>query len=271
MILRVGIPEHHGLLPRVALAHGLPSLVSVGRLWAGGRFKPTGRTIYELRPALDSAGFVAMVRHGGYPWSVAQYLDVVCAPRHDLPGSPWAWWSAMDFCCEPEIAGDAATVRQRVELTAAGLRDCRAEADRRRDMGADISDPMPILQGWHPDDYRRSAELTDAALGGRWPARVGVGSVCRRQVAGPTGLIAVADTIRRVVPRGTALHFFGVKSAALAELSGFDVQDSADSCAWDYAARKQKVGKSSIVDRAEKMVSWYRAQTADRQVQLRLW
>jgi hypothetical protein len=224
VIVRVGIPEWNGQLVRAVADAGAPALVSAGRLWRGGRVRWPRTSVEGVADvALDSAGFVAMKRHGGYPWTAQDYVRMALLRR-------WAWWSQMDFCCEPEIAHDAAEVRSRVARTGVALVECRALA---ADLGAPA--PMPVLQGWRPDDYLRSMDLLDQA--GPWPALVGVGSVCRRHLRGDTGLFAVIARIGARLPEGTKLHLFGVKGAALPELDRLGVIHSTDSCAWDFGGR----------------------------------
>lgn len=169
VIVRVGLPESTGALVDAARAAWVPVMLSAGRLWRRGRFASVGEAVWRLRDvALDSAGFVAMRHHGGYPWSVADYVELVAVARPGGRPPPWTWWSQMDLCCEPEVAGDRGTVRARVEGTAQLLRECRQAVEWRRWEGdGDISDPLPVLQGWHADDYERSAELADTVLGGR--------------------------------------------------------------------------------------------------------
>lgn len=184
----------------------------------------------------------------------------------------------MDLCCEPEVAGDRGTVRARVEGTAQLLRECRQAVEWRRWEGdGDISDPLPVLQGWHADDYERSAELADTVLGGAWPRLVGVGSVCRRHVGGPAGLLAVVARLSSVLPSNTRLHLFGVKSTALPllrEVSGR--VESVDSMAWDFAARREAhaAGRpASVQARGEAMHRWIarQAKHAAPGPQLTLW
>ena len=120
------------------------------------RFISAGAGLWELPSvALDSAGFVATAMHGGYRWSVAEYVAMVAEPR---PGRryPWAWWSQMDLCCEPQVASNSAIVEERVRGTARLLSECRAEAERHN-----IPPPMPILQGWKPMDYLLCADLIE--------------------------------------------------------------------------------------------------------------
>lgn len=243
MILRCGLPLPHGALPRRAAELGYDVLVSAGALWRKDRgFRAPGPSapLWRCRSvALDSAGFVATKLHGGYRWTVAEYVALAA-------GSPWCWWSAMDLCCEPEIAGDAATVAARVQGTVDLLRQCRDEARGK------CPPPMPILQGWHPDDYRRCGDGVADVLG-MWPDLVGIGSVCRRQESGPAGLWAVLAGVDRWLPPHVRLHLFGVKGAAVPELSRHPRIASTDSCAWDLQVRRdvQTDRKASRLGRVE--------------------
>ena len=133
MIVRVGLPESTGALVDAARAAWVPVMLSAGRLWRRGQFASVGEAVWRLRDvALDSAGFVAMRHHGGYPWSVADYVELVAVARPGGRPPPWTWWSQMDLCCEPEVAGDRGTVRARVEGTAQLLRECRQAVEWRR-------------------------------------------------------------------------------------------------------------------------------------------
>lgn len=243
LTVRAGLPEWTGHLVHVARGLGSPLLVSAGRRWRDGRLHPVPAHFDLADVALDSAGFVAMRHHGGYPWSVTDYVQLAGA-------YPWAWWSQMDLCCEPEIAADRAAVRARVDGSAALLRECRAVA---ADMGVPMPMPMPVLQGWTVDDYRRSVDAV-ADVVGEWPALVGVGSVCRRDLGGPDGVCAVVSALDRVLPRSTGLHLFGQKGDALGIFATWDRVASVDSCAWDdrhrhdLQERRRALAKSAGID-----------------------
>jgi hypothetical protein len=238
-----------------------PLLLSANALWdhRRGRFRLPSPRLAGADIALDSAGFVAMIRYGGYRWPVQDYAALAAA-------WPWAWWAAMDYCCEPEIAADRGEVIRRVHLTAERLADCIEAAEE-----AASPPPMPVLQGREPDDYALSAGLTAEAIAGRWPALVGVGSVCRRAVHGPDGLFAVVARLDRELPPGVRLHLFGVKGAALARFHDWPRVASTDSQAWDLAARWRcrKSGESCTAEvRAEEAALWLASQERARPAQL---
>jgi hypothetical protein len=118
---------------------------------------------------------------------------------------------------------------------------------------------MPVLQGWFPDDYLRCAEMMPEL-----PTLVGVGSVCRRPLSGPTGILRVLAGLERL-PKHVKLHLFGVKGSAIAALAGHPRIHSVDSAAWDAAARRERVrdGETSanLRYRSSHMRRWYQAQT----------
>lgn len=306
MIIRVGVPATGGGLWDAACAEGAPVLVSAGALWNAKRkrFNAPGVPAWLADVALDSGGFVAMRRFGGYRWTVDQYVDLVVRGRALLQrpterdddiggwGPPWAWWAAMDFCCEPEVAGDRCEVLARVDRTVELFVDCVGAAEAWRAEGVtDLADPMPILQGWRPDDYLRCAEGIEAALRAtnscscsdegcraEWhrpvglPDLVGVGSVCRRELGGPDGLEAVLRALDCALPKRVRLHLFGVKSEAVGALRGHPRIASVDSMAWDFGARRTANGEPNTVERrAGRLSAWYRGQLLRRDAgQLRL-
>jgi hypothetical protein len=254
MQIRVGLPLTGGALVDEARRHALPVLFSANAFIR--RAKDSGRVRFALPPArkydgmdtaLDSAGFVAMSRYNGFDWSVQQYLDLVAA-------NDWTWWAQLDCCCEPEVARNRNERILRIAETARLYAACAAAA-RRRGLKA----PMPVLQGWTVDDYLRSADSLPAA---EWPALVGVGSVCRRNVSGPDGIIAIVDALDRALPTHVQLHLFGVKGQALDVLHGHARIWSMDSMAWDLAARRKWPTGRTMAKRIREMHRWRNAQLA---------
>lgn len=201
---------------------------------------------------LDSAGYVLMARYRGYPWSIADYMALAAS-------YPFRRFAAADYCCEAEIARDREEVLDRISRTIATNRECRARAG---DLGI-LDHFMSVLQGRDPEDYERCAEalvwsMTPGAI-------VGVGSMCRREIHGPAGLVAVVAHLDKVLPNpGPRLHLFGVKGSALPWLLPFAHRvASIDSQAWGTAARndarRRGVAKTDRLA-ADHMERWTRVQ-----------
>lgn len=248
MKVRVGI-HPSGRYGSALKEIGAAALISANALRKRGRFRRMKPEAFggHLDVALDSAGFVAMVRYGGYPWSVSDYVELAAA-------WPWAWWASMDFCCEPEVARDRDEVRARIGRTVERLAECRVEATR-----FGIVEPMPVLQGWQPDDYERCADLMPDL-----PTLVGLGSVCRRNLSGEDGIVAILGRLDRRLPRHVQLHLFGVKGQAIHALVGHPRIASVDSMAWDMAARREIVGSRTVTKKIDFMCRWWREQTTAR-------
>lgn len=282
-LVLVGLPySQDGRLSDEAAALNAPIMISMGSHYRANRggIQALGQVVrrHYGRVALDSAGFVAM-KAGGYQWDVADYVDFVrTAPTAGGvtgwggQGSPWLFWSSMDFCVEAEIAGDQAEVDRRVELTASTLGEILEEVDYWRDVEGDLdlTDPLPILQGQSIADYVRSVELTArvlAAHGREWPELVGLGSVCRRDVDGDEGLLELLRALDEVLPQGVRLHLFGVKGELLGRLDRALLERvaSVDSMAWDFRARKEARAariSNTVEHRAGWLRDWYQRQTA---------
>lgn len=254
-IVRLGLPLVGGALPAGAKGLGAPVLVSANAL-ARYRGRGADRTFSSFRlnapdldgldVALDSAGFVAHAHYGTFPWAIEDYIDLAASRR-------WAWWAQMDACCEAEIARDRGAVRLRQAETIRLLGQCDARARTRG-----IAPPIPVLQGRSPADYVWHAEqiwLADRPL-------VGVGSMCRRDVGGPEGLVAVVEALDQVLPAGCRMHLFGVKSDGLAVLASHPRVASIDSMAWDFGARTAHRTGRNMAIRVDAMRRWYGRQLA---------
>lgn len=221
------------------------------REWAGWS---TGqlRNVWGLHGlSLDSAGFSAMVAYGGYPWTIDDYLDLAAA-------YPFTWWASLDYCVEQEIAADRDEVLDRMSRTIRAAIDCRVRAcDRGIEAGF-----MPVIQGRRPQDYERCADALSLTI--ESAPLIGVGSMCRRPIHGPEGLVAVVDHLDQILPRGKRLHLFGVKGEALPYLTGFAHRiASIDSQAYGVSARisARRQGRSktnSFV--ADHMEHWFSVQ-----------
>jgi hypothetical protein len=250
VLIRVTIPASFTRFTTTARDLGAPVLVSANAFWRGNRFWVPNRAIFSgCDVAVDSAGFVAMLLYWHYRWALDVYVDFIKA------FGP-TWWAAPDYCCEPEIARDRAEVLSRVNRTAFKL-------DWARQVAADrgVPPPMPVVQGWFPDDYERCLGLMPDL-----PSLIGVGSVCRRQLHGPAGIMAVVRRLDEVLPAQVLLHLFGVKGDAIRWLAGHPRVLSVDSAGWDAAARRERErnGESSctVAYRSGYMRRWYVTQRA---------
>ncbi|WP_210359107.1 DUF7221 family queuine tRNA-ribosyltransferase-like protein [Sphingomonas beigongshangi] len=259
----VGLP-HLSAGPILAQACALrqPALISANALsrwsdrrgwreWAGWRLSQLRNAKGLSALCLDSAGFVAAARYGGFPWSLTDYVALAAA-------FPFRWWASADYCVEAEIARDREEVIDRLSRTIRANRDCRRLAE---DHG--IADTlMPVIQGRLPADYER---CIDALWGSLRPGSlIGVGSMCRRDIHGPEGLVAVVDHLDQILPPAVRIHAFGVKGSALPYLLPFEHRiASIDSQAYGISARQaaRQAGMSKT-DRfvAAHMARWVGAQ-----------
>lgn len=253
MKIRVGIEGGRRPVLERARLLGAPLLVSANSLWNDKRKRFGAWRCYAGHDvALDSGGFVAMARYGGYRWTADQYASLAAELKP-------SWWAQMDFCCEPEIADLRSKVFARIDQTVEHLHTCQRIAG-----GLGIPAPMPVLQGWIPSDYCQGPIFDPSFV---WPALVGIGSVCRRQVDGPAGILAVVSALDRKVPAGVKFHLFGVKSASLCRLlSNYDHRiGSIDSMAWSTRARRIAFETGQACNgelRADTMAAWYVRQQA---------
>jgi hypothetical protein len=261
----VGLPHlARGPLLARAADLGAPVLISANclsrwrkaqgwREWSGWRTSTLANAAPLASVDLDSAGFSMTVKYGGMPWTIDDYMALAAT-------FPFRRVAAADYCCEVEVAHDREEVRDRVSRTIATNRECHTRAI---DLG--IRDRlMPVLQGRTPCDYVR---CLDALQGLMLPGTViGVGSMCRRPIHGPEGLVAVVERLSRELPIGTMLHGFGVKGDALPFLAPFARWvASIDSQAYGIAARRdahrRRIAKTDqlVADHLER---WYRQQCA---------
>lgn len=134
-----------------------------------------------------------------------------------------------------------------------------------------LAPPVPVLQGWTVDDYLLSLELM-LKVWSRWqpwlapPQLIGLGSVCRRHLHHPEhGLYRLLEALEGRLPAGSRLHLFGVKGAALGQLDNLPWIASADSMAYDVAARRAAWSDrqvNSMVRRKVEMTRWMDAAQA---------
>jgi hypothetical protein len=248
IVVRAGVPQPSGALVHAAYAAKLPVLFSANAFakskdgeFKGFNLKAAQNLPKDMDAALDSAGFVAAVRYGDYRWTTSQYYDLVAS-------RDWAWHAAMDFCVEPPVAGAVSVRKTRLAATALGYWRCVNEAKLRG-----VKLPMPVLQGWFPEDYVRCAEMLAIA---DWPDLVGIGSVCRRNIAGPDGIATILRTLDDILPKHVKFHLFGVKGGAVKELGSHPRFASIDSMAWDYSCRVANRTGRTQEGRSKAMTAW---------------
>ncbi len=123
--------------------------------------------------------------------------------------APWQWFASLDMTCEPEIAADEETVRDRIAGTVRLNRECLREA---RERG--IADRfVPVIQGHRVEHYLRCIDRMPDLSGF---ALIGVGSMCRRHVQDDeVGILRIVEELDRAF-RGTRcrFHCFGLKRRA---------------------------------------------------------
>lgn len=174
--------------------------------------------------ALDSGGFTELSTHGLWTVGPRQYADEVRRWRDDFGGLKWA--AIQDWMCEPWIIEKTRfSILDHQNFTVQSWLDLN-------DMAPEIP-WVPVLQGWHHDDYLNHAYLYQR-YGGIDLATlplVGIGSVCRRQHTG-----MAEDLIRELHGMGIKVHGFGFKLDGLRRTARY--LESADSLAWSFAARK---------------------------------
>ena len=186
--------------------------------------------------ACDSGGFTQLQKHGAWTIEPADYIARVRRYRDEIGRLEWA--APQDWMCEPAIidggwhggqyfAGTHLPVAEHQHRTVANFLHLRETAP-------DLPF-IPVLQGFALDDYRRCADLYDAAgIDLALEPIVGLGSVCRREATREIFEIVAALHACGL----TRLHGFGVKSAGLDLYGG--LLASADSLAWSFDARRYR-------------------------------
>lgn len=131
------------------------------------------------------------------------------------------WCAPQDWMCEPSaLKASGLTVPIHQKLTLENFLELRQR------LGLLV---VPVLQGWHLDDYTRHADAYMAAgVDLTKEQTIGLGSVCRRNAENEIGAI-----IGKLHP--LRLHGFGIKGTAFIKYN--DRLTSADSMAWSFAAR----------------------------------
>jgi hypothetical protein len=175
---------------------------------------------------IDSGAFTELYIHGRYTHSVADHARQLRRLHSGVAAIEIA--VAQDYMCEPFILRRTGlTIEQHQRLTIERYDELRSLIHE--------FPILPVLQGYDPSDYVRHIDLYGDRLVPA--ARVGVGSVCKRN-GSPVDVANVLATIKGV-RADLHLHGFGIKLTAIKDGSVRALLDSADSMAWSYSARKQ--------------------------------
>lgn len=200
----------------------------------------------------DSGAYIHLKQHGRWTWPAhdyAAYTMRACrglgTVRHIAP---------QDWMCETEILLKTHAHELRSHAKAdqqawlAARRDEAVLSHQRRTVASFIFlratcrgyPIMPVLQGYHPHEYLRCAQLyRDLGVDLDSEEMIGVGTICRRPKAIEirNTLAAVADGLGGEA--GDHLHAFGVKSdAAFNAALDSGALHSTDSMAWSSRARR---------------------------------
>lgn len=188
------------------------------------------------RWALDSGGFTELTIHGRWTVEPREYADEVRNYAEEVGRMDWA--AIQDWMCEPAVIsggtisgrrapGTGLSVEEHQHLTTQSLLDLERIAPE--------VPWSPVLQGWDLSDYAKHLEIyARAGVDLHAYPVVGVGSVCRRQATDE-----IAEVFAELSRTGLRLHGFGVKRGGL--LKAAHHLTSADSLAWSFAARRQKL------------------------------
>lgn len=170
---------------------------------------------------MDSGGFT-QIHRGGWSITPRTYAAQVRRAGNEIGLLKWA--APMDWMCEPSaLAATGLSITDHQRLTVENILELRS---------IDWSLPIiPVLQGFHPDDYFRCIEMYEKAGVDLWKEKViGLGTVCRRQATHQ-----IARLIEKLTDTGLKLHGFGVKTTGL-QVYGHQLV-SADSLAWSMRGR----------------------------------
>jgi hypothetical protein len=172
---------------------------------------------------MDSGAFMELKKHGRFRHEPEEYAADI--ERWKSTGTMEIAVS-QDYMCESfilEITG--LTVAEHQRLTIERYDRLRIATD---------APLMPVLQGFHPNDYLR--HLTQYGERLAQGMRVGVGSVCKRN-SHPAVIEYILRQIKNQRP-DLRLHGFGLKLTALQRPEIRTLLYSADSMAWSDAERK---------------------------------
>jgi hypothetical protein len=199
---------------------------------------PIARRGGVSRPwALDSGGFTALRDHGGWRLDADDYGSMVVRLMDECGMIRPDFAAPQDWMCEPWViaggvhngqrfAGTGLNTRLHIEFTVENFLYLREEFY--------FVPWIPVLQGFHLDDYLLCEQMyLDAGVDLK-AGLVGLGSVCRREATAE-----IEEIVRTFHAKGYRLHGFGVKTDGLRRYGR--MLASADSMAWSRVARLQEI------------------------------
>lgn len=259
--------------PPAALPARVGLFISHRRLSKDGRMesaKPYRPAAPGVGWALDSGGFKELDIHGRYTFTADQYVRAVRRYDAEIGGLEWA--AQMDMMCEPQqVAKTGLTVRDHLRMTVDNYEELHslwwdyqdAEDGYANERSSEFCPIKPVIQGWTLAERlacidlfeERGIHLDDQLV-------VGLGSICR--LANTTHGVDLMRSLHRELerrypgrvengveyPSGLALHLFGVKTTALAQVP--EAGESADSRAWSMAG----MHRGGRCQHPESGVSW---------------
>lgn len=192
-----------GLNPRYQWFRWLPAginvMYSAAGFWDGRRWR-RGKWLSQAgRRWLDCGGYTMLNKHGDYPFSIDNYLNLVAHLRPN-------YYATMDYPCEPDISRNLGlmTNEQRIEATVDNAKKTLARATL---VGS--GQVVPIIQGYTLDEYCHCLDLHQAARTIR--PYMAVGSMCRRIDDDELERLIIGIRQHSYSIGVERLHFFGLK------------------------------------------------------------
>ncbi len=232
----IGHPYHLGHSP-VPVFIAITTLMRYATIWEQQADPWPVQNHSYTRWAGDSGAYAALMlaRDGDkHPWSMdyrsyaGTWSTLIAKISHDCPRELGPDFVAIqDWPCEPGVlARTGKTVREHQKLTLDSYMMLTGEIE--------WIPWLPVLQGWHPEEYLEHYEMYRAAGVDLAGERVGVGSVCRRG-----SQAGIERVIRTLAPLGMRMHGFGLSINGLRRIG--HLLDSSDSQAASATARAEQI------------------------------
>jgi len=187
---------------------------------------------------IDSGGFQATEAWDmSYPYDPEElftWADSIGADYVALP----------DFACEPEL--HPTSVRDRIHRT---VEEHAYGLAQYKDGDYDFQ-PVPVLQGYYPEQYQECIKLFRRE--GLIRDYMAVGTVCKRESV--DAIHTVMDTIEQELPN-TEFHMFGMTLNAWKDRRMWGRFRSADTAAWNWGAGTVVEKKQALSEYSAKVDS----------------